>query len=121
MAKKDVSTKRSEEQWEKEQQWPIFQVEIEGDETYWQPRPDDRYWEEKVIATDEETGEDITAWVPKAQKDLPKGATLKNKGIHMTARGAVTVRAQTDEQAKMMALRDNPDYHTVTSVKEIKN
>jgi hypothetical protein len=92
--------------------WPLFQVEIEGDEVPWVPRADPQHWEQ------EDPDDPNTAWVPK--KTQPAGARLENGQVVKTARATVTCRAKSKEMAKMMALRDNADYHTVNSVKEIK-
>jgi hypothetical protein len=102
----------SEARWAEEQTWPLFQVEIEGDEVPWEPRANPLYWEQ------ENPDDPRTAWIPKSK--LPDHARVENGKVVMTARATVTCKAKSAEMAKMMALRDNPDYHTVTKVKEIK-
>jgi hypothetical protein len=121
--------KAQEEQAALEQTWPLFQVEIEGDDVPWEPRADTTYWEENPDP--EKAG--AIPWVPKSEGlpaharveeiDVIYGDGSKEKSlpmIVMTARATVTCRAKTKEMAKMMALRDNPTYHTVNSVKEIE-
>lgn len=85
--------------WEEQKTWPVFKVVITGDEVEWEPRNDERYWEQN------EAGE----WVSKS-----------GSPVIMTARGTVICQARNEEMAKMMALRDNPEYHTVESVEEVE-
>lgn len=88
--------------------WPLFQVELSGDEAEWVARPNPLYWFENGEGT----------WVPR--EDLPEGVTVNNNGnIVMTARAIVTCRAKNEDMAKMRAMSHNPDYHTVEEVKQI--
>lgn len=80
-----------EDAWADEQSWPIFQVEIEGDEVEWKARPGVNEDEDGVAQP----------W-------------------NAPAKATVTCHARSAEHAKMLALRDNPTYHTVNSVHEVK-
>lgn len=95
--------KAQEEAWAEQQTWPLFQVVITGDEVEWVPRNDERYW--KLSDPDDPTSK----WVSKT-----------GDPVVLPARATVTMLARNEEMAKMMALRDNPDYYTVENVKELK-
>lgn len=82
--------------------WPLYKVEILGDDREWVPRNDERYW--KLENPDEPAGPD-NPWV-----------SIDGNPVIMPAKGTVTLRARSEDMARMMALRDNPDYHTIESV-----
>jgi hypothetical protein len=111
-ARQVAAFKANEERAALEQTWPTFQVEIEGDEVAWKARNDPQYWEQ------EDPDDPDTKWVAK-KSGLPAHAKNVDGEIHMVARATVTCKAKTKEMAKMLALRDNPDYHTVNSVKKV--
>lgn len=83
--------------------WPLYKVVITGDDVEWVPRNDERYWE---LSDPDDPNSD---WVSKT-----------GNPVIMPARGTVTLRARSEDEAKMMALRDNPDYHTVESVEDLE-
>jgi hypothetical protein len=95
-----------------EQTWPLWQVEIEGDEVPWEPRPDTMYWQQ------EDPNDPRTKWIPKDK--LPSHARVENGMVVKKARATVNMHAKTEQMAQMMALRDNPDYHTITSTEKVK-
>lgn len=86
-AAQQAAHRAAEAQWEKEQTWPLWQVEILGDECEWVARPG--------VNLDEEGNPQ--SWVA-------------------PAKATVDCRAQSEDQAKMLALQHNPGYHTVTKV-----
>lgn len=83
--------KAAEAQWEKESKWPVFEVEIEGDETEWAARPG--------VNLDDD-GEP-QPWMAKAT-------------------ATVVLHAKSKDHAGALALRANPEYHTVLKVTEQK-
>jgi hypothetical protein len=98
-------------QWEKEKEWPVWKVTLEGDEVPYAPRADERYWN---------FNEDTEQWEPKAAKDLPKDASLNKEGqVVRVAYCVVTLKAQTEEKAKALALSREQDYHTVTACEKL--
>jgi len=101
--------------WVEESSWPVYEVVITGDETVWVPRADTRYWQ-PLDETDPQSH-----WIPLPASDLPDDASLDDEGnVVKTARATVTMHARSEDHAKMLALRDNPDYHTVESVRVIE-
>jgi hypothetical protein len=108
-----------EKQAELERTWDLFQVELSADEVEWVARPNNVYWEP---VEDLNTGR-VVDWVPKDAAELPDHASIhpESGNIVMTARATVTCRARNEDHAKMLAMRDNPEYHTVDSVKNITN
>lgn len=100
--------------WEEEQTWPMWQVELSGDDVPWVPRKDENYWQ-PVDPNDPDS-----PWEPKPEDELPDDATIVDGNVVRTARAVVSCRARSEEQAKMMALRDNPAYHTVESVTKVE-
>lgn len=89
-AEQKAAHKAQEAAWAEESTWPIYQVVIEGDEVEWVAR-------EGVNLDDDGTPQ---PWTAKAV-------------------ATVSCHARSEEHAKMLALRDNPTYHTITSVKKI--
>jgi len=113
----------AEKAWAEEQTWPLFDVVLVGDEAPWVPRRDPRYWQPA------DPNNPDSPWVPLPAKALPddarladveqvndKGETVTVSMVHRVSRATVTCRARSEEHAKMLALRDNPTYHTVESV-----
>lgn len=81
---------------EEEGTWPIFTVELQGDETEWAFREAPEYYDEDGNPRDGEAA-------PKVRK----AATCQ-----------VLLHARNEDMAKARALNANPDYHTVVSVTE---
>lgn len=77
--------------WAEEQTWPLYQIEITGDEVTWNARPG---------VNEDEDG------VPQPWTEI--------------ARATVTCFGRSEEHAKALALMRNPGYHTVESIKEIR-
>lgn len=84
---------------EEQATWPLYKVAISGDDVEWVPRNDERYWQ--LIDPDDPN----SGWESK-----------DGNPVIMPAKGLVTLRARSEDEARMMALRDNPDYHTIESV-----
>lgn len=80
-----------EARWAEESSWPLWQVEISGDEVEWVARPG---------VNEDENG------VPQPW-NAPAVAT-------------VTLLAKNEDHAKALALNANPSYHTVNSVTELE-
>lgn len=100
-------------QWEVERTWPIWEVELVGDDVEWVPRADERFWELK------DPNDKNSGWVPKAT--LPDGATLSADGnVVRPHRALIQCRAPSEDYARMLALRDNPACHTVVKAKQIE-
>lgn len=101
--------------WEEEKTWPIWRITILGDPVAYVPRNDERYWQL------EDPNDQNSAWVPKAAEDLPDDAELVDGQVVRTAYAVTTCHARSEDHAKMLALRDNPEYHTVESVEQISD
>lgn len=97
--------------------WPIFRVEIAGDEVAWNARPNPTYWQ----ANPDPKTADAEPWIPLPQEELPEHAKVVDGQVVMVAYAMVDCHAKTEEQAKMLALRDNPDYHTILSVTNLSD
>jgi hypothetical protein len=111
----DEHNAKAEAQWAEEQKWPLFEVVISGDDAVWVPRKDERYWRP------EDPNDPNSAWVPRAAEELPDDAYLSDDGqVVREMRGTVLVRAKSEEHARMLALRDNTEYHSVESVTKKK-
>lgn len=95
-----------------EAKWPIFKVDLLGDDAEWEARPNPDYWMD-----------DGEKWVPKDADDLPEGASIHPDSgkVVMPATATVTLHARNEEHAKMLALKVEEDagYHTVTNVVEL--
>lgn len=88
--------------------WPLFVVEISGELAEWVNRPGPHWMPNP---------ENDREWIPRPADELPEGVSINENGmIQMPAFAVVTMRARNEDHAKMMALRDNPDYHTIVSV-----
>ena len=115
-----IAHKAHEAKVAEEATWPLWEVVITGDEVPWVARKDEQLWHE-----------DNGIWVPNDPASLPEGVRVEDvavtnpdKSISMvphiikTARATFECRAKTEEVARMMALRDNLDYHTVVSARQ---
>lgn len=99
--------------------WDLYQVELSGDEVEWVARPNPTYWN---AVEDPNTGQ-VTHWEPKAAHELPAGASLhpETGSVVMKAQALVQCRARNEDHAKMLAMRDNPSYHTVDKVTNLSS
>lgn len=95
--------------WEEERTWPIYEVTLTGDAVEYAPRADERYWQ---------FDESEEAWVPKPADELPDDASIHPESGHVVREAYCIVQchARSEDHAKMLAMRDNPQYHTVVSV-----
>jgi hypothetical protein len=106
----------TEAAWEEERTWPIWRVTLSGDPVEWVPRADERYWMQQ------DPTDPRTAWVPRPAEELPDDAELSEQGhVVRTATCVILCHARTEDHAKMLAMRDNPTYHTVETVETVEN
>lgn len=99
-----------EERVKEEATWSVYIVELSGDDTEWEPRPNPDHWHEEV----NEDGD--VNWVPNQDKKLSESGK-----VVMPATCTVTLKAKNDDHAKMTALRaeEGAGYHTVVSVTKL--
>jgi hypothetical protein len=75
----------------------VYRIEMTGDEVEWVARPGVNL---KKVGVDPDTGEDVLE--PQPWRDV--------------ARGIITIRARSEKEAEVWAIRRHPEYHTVESI-----
>lgn len=107
----DPTTKEQQEaidkqnaQAELEQTWPVWIVNLEGDEVPHAFRPEPDFYDEENRPRTGEMNDDGS---------LKEGHAEK---LVRMAKARVLLRAKSEDMAKARALAANPDYHTVASV-----
>jgi hypothetical protein len=115
MANPDLETTREQldaiaeqdERWQKEKEWPVFEVNLAGDEIEWEFRDHPDYYDK--------SGRPRTGAKDEDGNLLPGHAERLRKVAACSTR----LHAQSKDQAAARALTDNPEYHTVVEVREI--
>lgn len=105
----DPTALAGHEAWEAEKNYPLWRVDIEGDEVEYTPRPDPsgKDFVQKDMQVD---GRTITVWVSKTGKPVMRKAY-----------GRVYLRAVNEDYARAKALSDNPGYHTVLEAEMVES
>lgn len=108
-AEQKAANQAQEDAWAEEATWPLWEVSLEGDEAVWAARPGQNLATEdgtvilrigdKIVYEEKHKEGDTVPWVAKS-------------------RCQVTLHAKSEDQAKMIALRAEPQFHTVLEVKQ---